>query len=107
MSKIRFGTELSKSHLCGRMYLPVICYIRRNEGYCALTEATTNVSQFLDLTIPVDPLANKRSIAGVDIPIAGAFVSIQLHEKTIPRGDTLPYVGDKAKHYTKVNIQAR
>jgi len=78
------------------MYLPVICYIRRNEGYCSLTEATTNVSQFFDLTIPVDPLANKRSIAGVDIPIAGALVSIQLHEKTIPRGDTLPYVGDKA-----------
>lgn len=97
MSKIRFGTDPSKSLLCIRMCLPVlICCSRRNEGYCSLTEATTNISQFHELTIPVDSQAIGKPIAGMDIPHAGMLISIQRQEETIPRGDTVLYGSNKA-----------
>ena len=96
MSKIQFGTDPSKSLLYIRMYLPVlICCTRMNEGYFFLTEATTNVSQYHELTIPVDSQAIKRTIAEHDTPRAAVLVSIQRRDEIIiPRGDTLLYMGD-------------
>lgn len=55
-----------------------------------------NVSQFHELPISVDSQAIGKSITGMYFPHADAIISLQRQDETIPRGDTVLYVGDKA-----------